>query len=113
MTYEKTYWNCEGKFEVLNKKLEELIPTSGSVEQPRKNRKLEKFRKASNSYYDYYNNGLCNSRSEFRNVFGFSAPYHRNWSMCDDLMTEQCAVDRLEDMMNEIILEAGIEQGLI
>ena len=55
-----SYWNNKGKYQTLSDKLSGLIPDSGSVKNTSKNRKLEKYRKACNCYYDLYNNGLCN-----------------------------------------------------
>ena len=47
-----TYWNSNGKYNALAEQLQALIPAEGAVAQPRKNKKLEKFRKAVNCYYD-------------------------------------------------------------
>ena len=52
-----TYWEGTGTYEVLNEKLEDLIPLSGSVHDPENNPKLERFRLMSNAYYDLFNNG--------------------------------------------------------
>ena len=104
-----TYWNCKGKYQELSDKLEELVPTSGSVENPRINKALEKFRKASNCYHDLYNNGLCNRANEFRTVFGiassiFTLPGYGNFS--DALYA------KTESVMDEITLKAAVEQKL-
>ena len=69
--YTQTYWCSKGKYPELNEALQKLIPAEGPVANAKKNRALEKFRKASNCYYDLYNNGLCNRATEFRGVFGF------------------------------------------
>ena len=68
-----TYWGNQGKYQKSTKKLHKRTPPRGSVNQPRKNRWLEKFRKATNCYYDLYNNGLCNRANEFRLVFGIAS----------------------------------------
>lgn len=89
--------------------LEALIPSEGEVDEPRKNKALEKFRKACNCYYDHYNNGLCNRASEFREVFGIASTKYkekvgRYSSFVDELY------DRVETVMDEIILNAVKEQ---
>lgn len=101
-----TYWDGEGKHKDLYEKLEALIPCSGSVNEPRKNRKLEKMRRAANCYYDLFNNGLCNRAAEFRRVFGFGG------SMIARNHYNGPALERLEIAMDEIILEAAKEQNI-
>ena len=106
--FANTYWNSNGKYNDLAAKLQELIPMEGAVERPRKNKKLEKFRKAVNCYYDLYNNGLCNRASSFAKVFGIAARdyrYVRSWRYMDALYVET------EKAMDTIVLEAAIEQG--
>ncbi|MCA1800537.1 MAG: hypothetical protein LC650_04520 [Actinobacteria bacterium] len=105
------YWNNDGLYEEAAKALMTLIPGQGAVNEPRKNKALEKFRKASNCYYDLYNNGLGNRMSEFRKVFGFAAsPYRQRWKGygCFDAPL----YTRTEDAMHEIIRNAAHEQGV-
>lgn len=101
------YWNHAGKYQDLYEKLDALIPSEGAVANPKKNRALEKMRKAANCYYDLYNNGLCNRAAEFRRVFGFGGTpipkAHFNYPVLQD---------RLDERMDEIILAAAKEQGL-
>lgn len=103
-----TYWNSNGRYQAAIKALEARIPAEGSVDKPRQNRALELFRKASNCYYDLYNNGLCNRAREFRAVFGIASgrygSYREDYS--DRLF------DLTESAMDEIIVKAAIEQGL-
>ena len=106
---ENTYWNNNGRFQMYVKKLDVLIPDIGEVNEPRKNKALEKFRVASNFYYDLYNNGLCNRASEFRRVFGIPSTKYREKvgrysSFVDELY------DQTEEVMDEIILNAVKEQ---
>ena len=103
-----TYWNSNGKYNALAEQLQALIPAEGAVANPRKNKKLEKFRKAVNCYYDLYNNGLCNRASAFAKVFGIAARdyrYVRSWRYMD------CLYRETEEVMDKIVLEAAIEQG--
>ena len=53
-----TYWNGNGKYQQFVEALNQLVPDEGAVEQPRKNKKLERFRIASNAYYDIFNLSL-------------------------------------------------------
>jgi len=99
-----SYWNSNGTYEALSKKLEQLVPVEGPVTAPN-SRALEKFRKASNCYYDLFNNGLCNRAAEFRQVFGFGGTV-----IVKSLFTD---ISGLERKMDEIVLKAAQEQGLI
>ena len=106
-----TYWSHNGLYESAAAQLNELIPTEGMVDNPRKNKQLERFRKASNCYYDLYNNGLCNRAAAFAKVFGIrSSDYRQRWHpysrFSDNLYTAT------EDAMNEIIRQAAEEQGI-
>jgi hypothetical protein len=103
--YTQTYWCNKGKYPEIKTALEKLVPGEGSVVNAKKNRVLEKFRKASNCYYDLYNNGLCNRAAEFRRVFGFDGHYGRGG-------LTQTIVDRTEAEMDRIILAAAKEQGI-
>jgi hypothetical protein len=101
---EKSYWEGTGTFEGLNKALGQMIPVAGPVNDPMHNRALEKFRKASNCYYDLFNNGLCNRAAEFRRVFGFGGTSIVKSNYVD--------IRGLENKMDEIILKAAREQNL-
>ena len=59
-----SYWNNNGRFQMYVEELEALIPSEGEVDEPRKNKALDKFRKASNCYYD-----LCELLVDYR-TFG-------------------------------------------
>ena len=103
-----TYWDNNGKYTELYEKLDGLIPASGSVADPHKNKALEKLRKAANCYYDLFNNGLCNRATEFRQVFGFGGTgiAKRGYRENDPDWI------RLEEVMDTIILNAAEEQGI-
>ena len=89
--YTQTYWSSKGKYPELNEALQKLIPDEGPVANAKKNRALEKFRKASN---------------EFRGVFGFGGRYGRGG-------LTQTILDRTEAEMDRIILSAAKEQGMV
>lgn len=62
------YWNGCGTKQAVCDELAKEIPGSGPCLATRP--ALERLRVARNCYYDLYNNGLCNLRSKFLNVFG-------------------------------------------
>lgn len=111
---QNTYWNKSGTFQTAVEKLNQLIPDEGSVDHPRStNCKLEKFRKASNCYYDLYNNGLCNSAREFRTVFGFaSSNFKRNNNLGRGGSFTPRMYTSTEKVMDYIVVEAAQEQGI-
>lgn len=104
-----TYWNQTGTHEALASQLQKMIPAEGSVANPKKNKKLEKFRVAVNCYYDLYNNGLCNRAREFAKVFGIASSRYKliNGGFVNSLYVET------ELAMDRIILEAASEQQLM
>ena len=70
-------WGVNSGFESLRDKLNELIPASGRCENPMsKNKHLEKFRRAQNAAYDFFNNGLCNKRALFVSIFAENESYY-------------------------------------
>jgi len=103
----ETYWNHNGKYQKLADALNELIPVEGSVKNPRKNKALEKFRKASNCYYDLYNNGLWNRAREFAAIFKIRSSDYKiyNHDFSDRLY------ELTEEAMDEIVFHAWIEQA--
>lgn len=103
-----TYWNHKGTHQAKADELRKRVPASGSVDSPRKNKALEKFRKASNCYYDLYNNGLCNRVQEFRQVFGISSSHFKyGFGKYFHNM-----YDIVEEKLDAIIEEAAKEQGV-
>ena len=69
-------WGVHSGFERLRDELNKLIPASGKCEKPNsKNKHLEKFRKAQNATYDFFNNGLCNKRGLFVSIFAENESY--------------------------------------
>lgn len=101
-------WGVTEVTRPLVDELWELIPMSGSVAQPSKNPKLEKFRKAQNVVYDIFNNGLMNRGRQLR-VLGltkYDLPHIRgwgSWSQCEGVV---------EKAFTPIIIEACVEQGI-
>ena len=120
MTTKNTYWAHNGRYQKFVPQLEALVPYEGSVEKPHKNKMLEKFRKASNCYYDLYNNGLCNRAREFARIFGIrSSDYKyqkRTWNgriwVKHSVFSDTIYRD-LEPRMDQIVLAAAEEQKII
>jgi hypothetical protein len=108
----KTYWNHDGRYETLGKRLQVLIPLEGAVQNTKQNPALEKFRKASNCYYDLYNNGLCNRAREFYSVFKIpSSQFKQAWRGYGRY--DQRLYAAMEEVMNDIIYAAAEEQNLL
>ena len=114
-------WGVNSGFESLRDKLNELIPAAGKVANPMsKNKHLEKFRKAQNAAYDFFNNGLCNKRGLFVSIFAENENYYidkwniptqnsfryftnDSWKMWED---------NIEKIFTPIMLAAAKEQGV-
>ncbi len=104
-------WGVNSGFKHLADKLDELIPFEGRCEFPMsKNKHLEKFRRAQNAAYDFFNNGLCNKRGLFVSVFG-EAPTQSSFRYFTRTSWEQWE-DRVEKMLTPMILAAAKEQGI-
>lgn len=114
---DKNYWGHNGTFQTLADQLEKLIPVEGAVEAPRgKNKRLEKFRQAANAYYDIFNNGGCNRGPLIRRIFDISVGAYRYGSRGRRgvMTTNWNGIHRaVEPIMDEIVLDAAVEQGLI
>ena len=104
-----TYWNENGKYQDLVPKLQALIPIMGEVENARKNPALERFRVASNCYYDLYNNGLGNRCRQFAKLFKIRTSDYR-YRQYD---YTQGLYELTETKMDEFIQAAAIEQNLV
>lgn len=113
-----TYWDNTGRYQDLALALQKLVPASGPVEKYWKNKELERFRKASCAYYDTFNNGGCNRMKSISRFFGadvtswlrlmWSNRKHFNGLNGWDKIHKYT-----EPKMDEIILAAAREQGLL
>ena len=115
-------WGVNSGFESLRDKLNELIPAAGRCENPMsKNKHLEKFRRAQNAAYDFFNNGLCNKRGLFVSIFAENESHYidkwniptmnsfryftnDSWNMWED---------QIEKIFTPIVIKAAKEQGLV
>jgi hypothetical protein len=109
---ENTYWNRKGAHENLVAALNMRIPVMGEIAGS-KNRKLEKFRKASNAYYDIFNNGGCNRMQSISKIFGTDATCHLRYRVSYRSPDWDAISEVVEPKMDAIILDAAKEQGLL
>jgi len=105
---ENTYWNGTGTWQDLSEKLEEFVPAMGECE----NKKVERFRKASNAYYDIFNNGGCNRGPSIGKFFpGVMAEINESYRYRSNPNWDY--IHRIvEPKMDEIILETAKKVGL-
>ena len=100
-------------------KLDELVPFDGPVVNVNKNKKLEKFRKATNVVYDIFNNGLMNKGKSLKvlGLMKYDMPlpqyagghyYEGNWDRITEIVTPI-----FEKIIFEAVQEQGIELELI
>lgn len=101
-----SYWNSNGKYQHLVGELEKLIPVAGEVENQKQNPALERFRKYANAYYDLFNNGGGNRRQAVQSYFPGA---FRKANKCN----YRGVYAITEPRMDEVILAAAREQGLI
>jgi len=106
---EKTYWSNKGKHQALADKLQVLVPVSGPIKGS-KNRMLEKFRKASNAYYDIFNNGGCNRGHSISAIFGIAMRDYRSSEGRIHYTDWESIHKVVEPIMDKIILGAAAEQ---
>lgn len=121
-SFKHSYWAGRGRYKDYADKLNKLIPAAGPCKPDAP--KLDRFRVASNCYYDLFNNGLCNRAAEFRGVFKFSPrreypvrtngiEIRRGGVMVSGIEFEDEAMNaRLNAALDLFIVEAAIEQGL-
>ena len=93
-----SYWHGDGRHECYASELAKLLPASGRVKNPRKNRHLEHYRVVCNAYYDLYNNGGWNKPSQIYQYAG-----KRN-------VNERYVYVALEIYLDYVILTAYAEQ---
>ena len=114
-------WGINSGFESLRDKLNELIPASGRCENPMsKNKHLEKFRRAQNAAYDFFNNGLCNKRGLFVSIFAENENYYiEKWNIPTQSSFRYFTNDswdmwenQIERILTPIMLAAAKEQEI-
>tara|TARA_B100000902_G_C26617217_1_gene578029 strand:+ start:85 stop:465 length:381 start_codon:yes stop_codon:yes gene_type:complete len=104
-------WGVNVGFKHLADKLNELLPLQGRCEKPMSsNKNLEKFRRAQNAAYDLFNNGLCNRRGLFNNIFGWAPTQKDTYYASRDTWGQW--EDNVEEILTPIIIKAAKEQGV-
>ena len=115
-------WGVNSGYKTLVDELTALLPMEGRCEKPLStNKNLEYFRRAQNAIYDFFNNGLCNKRGLFVDIFAENESYYidkwniptmnsfryftkDSWAMWED---------QIEKIFTPIVLKAAKEQGLV
>ena len=92
------YWHNKGLYQTEANELEKLIPVMGEVENAEQRPELERFRNASNCYYDLFNNGGFNRMDEIVSLFDIDESLVNS---ADD----EC-FEYTEHVMDEIVLDA-------
>lgn len=111
---QNSYWDNTGRFQNFYNELHKLIPVSGKCEHSRsKNKKLEKLRTAGNAYYDIFNNGGMNRAAEIGYHFGVRMSHYRVGSGRTQRTQWDRIAAKVDPIMDKIILEAAVEQGLV
>ena len=117
-----TSWGVNSGFKTLVDELNNLLPVSGRCEKPLStNKNLEYFRRAQNAVYDFFNNGLCNKRGLFVEIF---AQNENNYSDKWNIPTQssfryftkdswEMWEDQIEKIFTPIVIKAAKEQGLV
>ena len=103
---QKCYWHYSGTYEKEGEKLDALIPVGGSVDSPKQNPKLERYRKMVNAYSDLYQNGGWNPCRKTAYYFPKAIYWanRNNWDECFKIT---------EPIMDKAILLASKEQGFL
>ena len=105
-------WGINIGFKHLADKLNDLLPIEGRCEKPMSsNKNLEKFRRAQNAAYDLFNNGLCNRRGLFNNVYGWAPTQSSTYYASKDTWSQW--EDNVEEILTPIIINAAKEQGVL
>ena len=108
----QSFWNNNSDMQDLADELSSLVPAMGPVPDPRKNKALERFRRASNCYYDLYNNGLCNRRQEFYRLFKIRvSDFYNPWMRGREIDFDRI-MPVVEPVMRQFVIEAAAEQGI-
>ena len=114
-------WGVNSGFARLRDELNNLIPASGRCENPMsKNKHLEKFRRAQNAAYDFFNNGLCNKRGLFVSIFAENENYYiEKWNIPTQSSFRyfnkdswDMWEDQIERILTPIMLAAAKEQEI-
>lgn len=107
----QSFWNNNSDMQDVADEISSLVPAMGPVPDPRKNKALERFRRASNCYYDLYNNGLDNRRQEFYRLFKIRVSDFYKRGRRRDIDFDRI-MPIVELVMRQFVLDAAAEQGI-
>ena len=117
-----TSWGVNSGFKTLVDELNNLLPVSGRCEKALSaNKNLEYFRRAQNAVYDFFNNGLCNKRGLFVEIFAQNENYYIDkWNIPTQSSFRyftkdswEMWEDQIEKIFTPIVIKAAKEQGLV
>ena len=114
-------WGVNSGYKTLVDELNALLPFEGRCEKPLStNKNLEIFRRAQNAVYDFFNNGLCNKRSLFIDIFAENENYYIDkWNIPTYRSFQYFTKDswdmweeQIEKIFTPIVIKAAKEQGI-
>ena len=115
-------WGVNSGYKTLVDELNALLPFEGRWEKPLStNKNLEYFRRAQNAVYDFFNNGLCNKRGLFVEIFAQNENYYIDkWNIPTQSSFRyftkdswEMWEDNIEKIFTPIVIKAAKEQGLV
>ena len=115
-------WGVNSGYKTLVDELNALLPFEGRCEKPLSaNKNLEYFRRAQNAVYDFFNNGLCNKRSLFVEIFAENADYYiEKWNIPTmnsfryfNKDSWEMWEDQIEKIFTPIVIKAAKEQKIL
>tara|TARA_B100001939_G_C16683606_1_gene505492 strand:+ start:96 stop:473 length:378 start_codon:yes stop_codon:yes gene_type:complete len=115
-------WGVNSGFKNIVDQLNEKLPMQGRCANPNsKNKSLEKFRRAQNAVYDFFNNGLCNKRALFVSIFAENEDFYIDkWNIPSQSSFRYFTndswdmwEDQIEKIFTPIVLRAAKEQEIV
>lgn len=112
----KRFIDGTSPYQHLLKPLNDLVPVEGKVPMPFANKALERFRRASNVYWDLHHEDLANESKEVWPVFRIKVMEYRGdmkYGTYDQYHMDLLRLaDAIEPVMLEIVVNAYYEQIL-
>uniref|UniRef100_A0AAU8HY73 Uncharacterized protein n=1 Tax=Rhizobium phage LG08 TaxID=3129229 RepID=A0AAU8HY73_9CAUD len=108
-----SFWNGNHKLSKVVHALDDLVDNKADFEtgeiKGSKNKHLNNFRKASNAYYDIFNNGGMNRARLINSIFGLSSSRVKTYVRCNmwDMLMDHC-----DPIVENLVKLAAEEQGI-
>jgi hypothetical protein len=102
-----TYWKHNGRYQNLAIALHKMLPAEGPITDCKSQPCLEKFRMASNIYYDFHSNKLAYMKKEFKSMFAVDPASLRKVPNSTKYIPS--VYSYIEASMDLIIVEAAFE----